>query len=195
MRFKPPPRNSNIGWRVEFRSMDILLTDHENAAFSIFVVLLTRTILHFNLNFYQPLSQVDENMQTAQKKDAVNLEKFWFRTGHMPSVDHFELQSIDKIMNGTKKTPGLISLVDAYLDSEEMDNITRLKLKRYTNLIRMKASGAVPTCAKWMRDYVTSHPDYKHDSVVSQKVSHDLLKKIIELDCQLKSPLNSLLPE
>lgn len=58
IRFKPPPPNSSIAWRVEFRSMEVQLTDFENAAFSIFIVLLTRAILSFNLNFYMPISQV-----------------------------------------------------------------------------------------------------------------------------------------
>jgi glutamate--cysteine ligase catalytic subunit len=59
MRFKPPPpNNSSIGWRVEFRPMEIQLTDFENAAYSIFIVLLTRAILSYNLNFYAPLSKV-----------------------------------------------------------------------------------------------------------------------------------------
>lgn len=81
MRFKPPPPSSpNMGWRVEFRSMEIQLTDKENAAFAIFVVLLTRTILAYNLNFYIPLSKVDENMARAQSRDAVLNQKFWFRT-------------------------------------------------------------------------------------------------------------------
>lgn len=79
LRFKPPPCNSDIGWRVEFRSMEIQLTDFANAAFSIFIVLLTRTILAFNLNFYIPLSKVDENMKTAQVRDAARTKKFWFR--------------------------------------------------------------------------------------------------------------------
>lgn len=34
------------------------MTDFENAAFSIFVVLLSRAILAFNLNFYLPISKV-----------------------------------------------------------------------------------------------------------------------------------------
>ena len=51
MRFKPPPGfDSDIGWRVEFRTMDLQLTDFENAAYSIFLVLLSRTILTFNLS-------------------------------------------------------------------------------------------------------------------------------------------------
>lgn len=58
LRFKPPPPNSSIGWRVEFRSMEVQLTDFENAAFAIFVVLLSRAILYFNLNFYVPISKV-----------------------------------------------------------------------------------------------------------------------------------------
>jgi glutamate--cysteine ligase catalytic subunit len=58
IRFKPPPPASPIGWRVEFRSMEVQLTDFENAAFSIFIVLLTRAILSFDLNFYMPISKV-----------------------------------------------------------------------------------------------------------------------------------------
>ena len=58
MRFKPPPPQVDMGWRVEFRSMEIQLTDKANAAFAIFVVLLTRTILKYDLNFYIPLSKV-----------------------------------------------------------------------------------------------------------------------------------------
>lgn len=79
LRFKPPPPNSNIGWRVEFRSMEIQITDFENTAFAIFIVLLTRAIISFNLNFYIPISKVDENMQNAHKRGAVLNEKFYFR--------------------------------------------------------------------------------------------------------------------
>lgn len=61
MRFKPPPVDSPIGWRVEFRSMEVQLTDFENAAYSVFIVLLTRAILSFNLNFYMPISEVGEH--------------------------------------------------------------------------------------------------------------------------------------
>ena len=58
LRFKPPPASSPIGWRVEFRSMEVQMTDFENAAFAVFVVLLSRAILYFKLNFYIPISKV-----------------------------------------------------------------------------------------------------------------------------------------
>jgi glutamate--cysteine ligase catalytic subunit len=58
----PPPRHSpedpHIGWRTEFRSMEVSMTDFENAAFTVFVVLVTRVLLAFDLSFYIPLSKV-----------------------------------------------------------------------------------------------------------------------------------------
>jgi glutamate--cysteine ligase catalytic subunit len=79
MRFKPPPPNSTIGWRVEFRPCEVQITDFENAAIVCFVVLLTRVILSYNLDFLIPISRVDENMQNAQQRDACKEQKFWFR--------------------------------------------------------------------------------------------------------------------
>lgn len=79
MRFKPPPPNSTIGWRVEFRPCEVQITDFENAAIVCFVVLLTRVILSYNLDFLIPISKVDENMQNAQKRNACREQTFWFR--------------------------------------------------------------------------------------------------------------------
>lgn len=59
--------------------MEVQLTDFENAAFSVFIVLLSRAILSFNVNFYIPISKVDENMKRAHHKDAVRQQKFHFR--------------------------------------------------------------------------------------------------------------------
>lgn len=87
MRFKPPPPGTDIGWRTEFRSMEVGLTDFENAAFSVFIVLLSRVILAFNLNFYIPMSKVDENMETAHLRGAVKSQAFYFRKNVFKSSD------------------------------------------------------------------------------------------------------------
>lgn len=79
MRFKPPPPNSEIGWRIEFRPCELQFTDFENAAICCFVVLLTRVILSYKYNILVPISKVDENMKRAQKRDAILNEKFYFR--------------------------------------------------------------------------------------------------------------------
>ncbi|KAK8385817.1 hypothetical protein O3P69_016535 [Scylla paramamosain] len=57
MRFKLPSVNKDAGWRVEFRPCEVQLTDYENAAFGVFIVLLTRAILSFNLNMLIPISK------------------------------------------------------------------------------------------------------------------------------------------
>mmetsp|Transcript_13467 Transcript_13467/g.19270 ORF Transcript_13467/g.19270 Transcript_13467/m.19270 type:complete len:967 (+) Transcript_13467:80-2980(+) len=84
----PPPRNSpndpHIGWRTEFRSMEMQLTDFENAAFTVFIMLLTRVILAFDLNLYIPLSRVDANMQRAHSRDAASNGLFFFRRHMAP---------------------------------------------------------------------------------------------------------------
>jgi hypothetical protein len=53
LRFKPPPPNSPIGWRVEFRPMECSFTEYENAAFSIFIVLVTRVLLRYIFEKHQ----------------------------------------------------------------------------------------------------------------------------------------------
>ena len=43
-------------------------------------------------------------------------------------------------------------------------------------MISKKASGEVMTTATWIRQFVTSHPRYKKDSVVSQEIAYDLMR-------------------
>ncbi|KAG9390517.1 Glutamate-cysteine ligase catalytic subunit [Carpediemonas membranifera] len=79
IRWKPPPPNSDIGWRVEFRPMDIQLTDFENAAFCVFINLLLRMIIHMELCFLIPISRIHGNMLKAHHKDGVQAA-YWFQT-------------------------------------------------------------------------------------------------------------------
>ena len=80
MRFKPPPSlDSSIGWRVEFRTLDIQLTDFENAALCIALSMIVNIVNHFDVDLIMPISKIDENMERAHKRDAILKEKFWFR--------------------------------------------------------------------------------------------------------------------
>jgi glutamate--cysteine ligase catalytic subunit len=64
------------------RPCEVQLTDFENAAYCVFIVLLTRVILSLNLDFVMPLTKVDANLKRAQKRGAVRDETFYFRFGH-----------------------------------------------------------------------------------------------------------------
>ena len=66
--------------------MEMQLTDFENSAFTVFIVLLTRVILTFDLNLYIPLSRVDANMQRAHSRNAAANGKFFFRR-HMAPLE------------------------------------------------------------------------------------------------------------
>ncbi|KAJ1503128.1 hypothetical protein HMI55_000622 [Coelomomyces lativittatus] len=101
MRLKPPSNASpELGWRVEFRPMELQMTDFENAAFSVFLILLSRLILCYELNFYIPISLVDVNMQTAQKRDAVLNGHFWFRKIQVQPFTDSEFIENKKDCNG-----------------------------------------------------------------------------------------------
>ncbi|CAD6212380.1 GSCOCG00011012001-RA-CDS [Cotesia congregata] len=184
MRFKPPPSNSDIGWRVEFRPMDIQMTDFENAAACCFVILLAKIVLHFNLNVLIPLSKVEDNMMRSQKRDAVNKEKLWFRkdiTSHatdQPIDQEYDEFTVDEIINGKQGFVGIIPLINSYVDDMKVDAETRRTIDQFLNLFSKRAKGELLTDAAWMRKQVLTHPEYKHDAVVSERINYDLLKKI-----------------
>lgn len=167
MRFKPPPPQSTIGWRVEFRPCELNLTDFENSAIVVFIVLLTRVILSFKLNFLIPISKVDENMQKAQKRNACMEEKFWFRKHcsgddkECNNQDEYELWTINEIINGKDNFPGLIRYINQYLASMEVDTDTHCSIQQYLKLIQRRAAGNLLTTASWIRKEVLNHPDYK----------------------------------
>ncbi|KIW68734.1 hypothetical protein PV04_04658 [Phialophora macrospora] len=141
----PSKKDGQAGWRVELRPLEVQLTDFDNAAFVVFVALLTRTILHFNLNFYIPIGKVAENMARAHTRNAVVEERFFFRRDvssssssssaaaaaeqatHEPFEAEYALMSADEIMNGSRSLrsdgtqstsssfEGLIPLVKRYI--------------------------------------------------------------------------------
>ncbi|TRY63874.1 hypothetical protein TCAL_00880 [Tigriopus californicus] len=196
MRFKPPPPNSNIGWRVEFRPCELQLTDFENAAMVCFVVLLTRAILSFNYNLLIPISLVDVNMKRAQKRDAVLNQKFFFRTNMTTTCEEHkdpvvEEMTLDEIVNGcpAKQYLGLLPIVQEYLKDQEIDSSTMCTLSNYWKLIKLRSTGALKTNAKFMRDFVLSHPNYGQDSKVSEKIQFDLLTHLDRVQTgEMKAP-------
>ncbi|KAL1680324.1 glutamate-cysteine ligase-domain-containing protein [Schizophyllum commune] len=226
MRFKPPPVNSSIGWRVEFRSMEVQLTDFENAAFALFIVLLSRALLQFDVNMYMPISKVDENMQRAQLRNAAAAQKFFFRKdifppGHSPMSsgasspvdseprrrerqlrncfarapvpengvpqrpveEEYEEMTMKEVMNGKGDTfPGLIGLVDLYLDTLHIEHDEMTRIQNYLDLIRQRSTGQLKTPATWIREFVLNHPKYKKDSVVSEEINYDLMRAVDEIE-------------
>ncbi|CAI9741796.1 glutamate--cysteine ligase catalytic subunit-like [Octopus vulgaris] len=179
IRLKLPTEDS--GWKIEFRSMELQLTDFENAALVVFILLLTRAIVTFKLYFLIPLSKVAEDVITAQKPDAINKEKFHFRkdigkeSADCEMADVYTLMTLDEIMNGKDDFPGLITLIHKYFDLIDYDVNNRRKMMPYLQFLSDKAAGKIMTMAQWTRQFVTNHEDYKNDSVVSERIAYDFM--------------------
>ena len=80
--------------------------------------------------------------------------------------------------------PGICTLIDMYLDKQDISETTRHILKSQVHLVRQRATGERITNAKWMREFVRNHPKYKHDSVVDHDINYDLMQAIIHLDSE-----------
>lgn len=211
LRFKPPtqqatPDNKTVpGWRVEFRPMEIQLTDFENAAYSNFIYLIVEAILEFNseINGYMPMSQIWANMDTAHHRDAVLTEKFYWKqdfentlTGEytMDEIFHNEGNGIFPIfIDRILKHKGYVST--NWRDLRASENGSLVRLYYYLKLVSDRAAGILPTTAKFMRDYVLSHNSYSQDSRVSKDINFDLLRvveRISHLDNSNKDVTNFL---
>ncbi|KAL1641078.1 glutamate--cysteine ligase [Diplodia intermedia] len=190
----PSPDDAALGWRVEFRSMENSLTDFENAAFVVFVALVRRAVdgrrsgSGGGVNWYVPMEQVWENMERAHARDAVRWQRFWWKAEG--GGDESALLTVDEIVNGCAAFGGLMGLVEGYMADEGFSVAEREKLQPYLDLVRGRASGRLCTTARFMRDFVTRHPEYARDSQVSEKICFDLVQEVVQItngkrDCGL----------
>lgn len=42
----------------------------------------------------------------------------------------------------------------------------------------LTVTGKLWTTAKWMRHFIQNHPEYKHDSAVSERINYDLIRAV-----------------
>lgn len=89
---------------------------------------------------------------------------------------------------------------------------TRCTINQYLTLISKRAAGklkvlfklafdslvhfpgALLTNATWMRHFVSNHPAYKHDSVVTDEIAYDLLWKMTQIS-HFGEPCPEVLPK
>lgn len=183
------------------------MTDFGNAALTVFLALLTRVILTYKLDLAVSISQVHDNMNRAHHRDAARQEKFHFRVG-----DRVMELFMNEIINGNNEFAGLVPLTRQYLGQrEDIDADTRFTIEQYLLLISKRAagnsvsvspspsllllcpSGTLLTNASWIRQFVNEHPSYQHDSVISEEIQYDLVRKMEQIandreDCPQVKP-------
>lgn len=165
------------------------MTDFENAAFTSFIMLLSRVILAFKLNLYIPMTKLEENMELAGQREACSKGQFWFRSDILPRQGKsevtypqaYKLMTVEDILAGKDSFPGLIPLCDAYLDFIRCDSETRAVFQKYMDFILKRAQGKIMTTATWMRRFVMEHPSYKNDSQVPAAAAYDLMVRAAQI--------------
>lgn len=186
IRFRAPKSfDSDAGWLVEFRSLEMQPTDEENISFLMFLRLMSEMIQDDGINMYIPISKVDENMERAMRIDAAIKEKFWFRKDlSMNSKDDYGEYTIEEILVGKKdELQGIIPRLEKYVlekHSQQSDKYYK-DIVPLLDIIVGKATGKVPTVAAWMRQYVLKHPNYKQDSNVPNEAISELVLKLSDL--------------
>jgi glutamate--cysteine ligase catalytic subunit len=191
VRFKPPPSlKSGIGWRVEFRTTEIQPTADENAILTIFLTYFIKIIEEDDdspVNFYIPVSYSDRNFERARQMDAITQQKFFFRTNiedkGRPVIEEMTLH---EIMFGKGNFKGLFEVISRKIERRSFTSLQDDRLMKTLNNVRDyledKLSGKLLTLARWMRNFVLAHPEYKHDSVISENISNDLLKRLVSIE-------------
>ena len=100
--------------------------------------------------------------------------------------------TIDQIINGGSGFPGLVPFMERFLQdtATEIETSCQIKVSRsiysqlfihfqtYIDIIAARASGKLMTTSTWIRDFVTSHSQYKKDSMVSDQIVADLTREV-----------------
>ena len=113
----------------------------------------------------------DNNSSTVAVKATLRTLHICFEN----AANGFKLRLENDIVNGGKYFIGLIPLIQKYLESRHISIKTKCKIDQYLQSISERASGKTPTTAAFIRKFVSEHPDYKKDSVITDKINFDLL--------------------
>jgi len=87
--------------------------------------------------------------------------------------------TINEIFNGCKKYnyPGLIIYFKKIMNFMFKTN----KMNSYIDFIEKRAKGELWTDAKYIRNFVLNHPNYKKDSIVTDEINFDLIKHVLKI--------------
>lgn len=208
LRFKIPHKISNgdtpePGFRVEFRPLEMQLTDFTNSAFAFMLNLIVQFMLspETNINFYIEMSKVWSNFDQSIERNSILKDKYhWVEKLNSfneseNAINKTVEMSVDQIMHNEKsgiftilindqlKRLAFIAKNETWEDLKNSQDESKQRCYYYLKIISERSKGQLPTEAKWQRDYVLSHPEYAKDSKVTEAISSDLInltKKIYD---------------
>jgi len=94
-----------------------------------------------------------------------------------------EEMTIEEILCGCDKYkyPGLLWMMNDYVNRFIDKKEDQEYYRRHLEFIKLRSNGSLMTDAKYTREFVLNHKDYKQDSVVTDKIWYDLVKHVQEI--------------
>lgn len=199
MRLKPPSSfDSDLGWLLEFRCMDSPLTEIEKSLMTFVVTLFFRIVCdeRLDLDFYIPISLVDENYRRSFQRDAITKQKFFFRKHFCPLVPGYQRSqevvelTMAEFMGGREDFAGMGALFQAYISLNEKELLEASKSQKEDVIgtvwkvhafLSARATGQLQSTPNFFREFVFNHKNYKRDSYLDDCITTDLLDKAVEL--------------
>ncbi|UKJ89192.2 glutamate--cysteine ligase [Theileria orientalis] len=172
------PRRT-LPWRVEFRPLDIQLTDEENSMFICVVSYVVKVLLLKRLNLYMPISLVDINTEVSSKIESCHRDLFYFRenvTNNKLSVKKFSLHDILFGQVGLFKI--VMDHLEKELNSGDVSKEFRDQLVKYLKHFEQLTLGNAPTNATKLRRFIQTHPTYSGDGTISDQILYDIIQNL-----------------
>ena len=162
LRWKIPSKLSE-SWRVEFRPMELQLTDKENAALILYTVLYTKACLKYKIDYFINASKLLENLsKVVNCTQLVNIKLWW------------KINQETKLYNISNIIYDINEKIYRYLD----DEYPHLKtfFKQYIEIITKRATGNCPTSGDRLKLQIIKHQEYNWDSILNSDILNDLTR-------------------
>ncbi len=76
------------------------------------------------------------------------------------------------------KFKGIYPLIEEFMADRKYAKDVVEQVRTFLRFLLLRAKGEIKTCARIIRDFVLSHPEYKNDSNVSNRIAFDLVNSI-----------------
>lgn len=171
VRWKALLKNGKLNYRVEFRPLDVLVTDRENTAFCIFLLIYVQACLRYQKDIRIPISQVDHNMEIANRMGHFSEKKFWWRYSEGTKESYpSEIWHTD-----------IFPTIQKYISETNFEAVTSVTFQEISEAIspvEKLFTGESMTQACKIRNFIGSHHLYKGGDEISSQIMYDLMDHI-----------------
>lgn len=97
--------------------------------------------------------------------------------------DEFHQLYVHEILAGKEEIgfKGIYPLIEELMAVKCYNKEDVEQVRMNLTFLMERAVGKVQTDARFIRDFVLNHPEYRHDSIVNSKINYDLMSSIVNM--------------